>query len=621
MADFMADLQDIKFVLFDLLEIQGSVLGTKQFADFERDDIEMVVEEAYRFAKEEFGPANEPGDREGCTVVDGAVQTPKAYHKPFKTFCENGWMSVNASPEWGGGGMPNIVNSAVIDLMFGANPALALAAILTPGAARLIEAFGSDELKKTYLTKMYSGEWGGTMCLTEAQAGSDVGAASTKAIPVEGTDTYKIQGDKIFITYGDTDMVPNVIHLVLARVEGSPKGTKGLSLFCVPKYLPTADGKVGEYNDVQCTAIEHKMGINGSPTCQMTFGADENCVGWLVGEEGRGMPEMFQLMNEARINVGIQGAAAANEAYLHALDYSRERVQGLPFKARKDPTASKTILNHPDVAMMLTRQKAYAEGLRALCYFASYCEDMHQLTEGDDAARWQALADIFTPIAKAYASDMGFRVTEWAIQCYGGYGFLKDYPAEQSMRDVKIASIYEGTNGIQALDMVGRKLSAKGGFNVKALDALFAELCEANKEHPYFQREIAALSAARDTWGKVTHGLADAAGRKDMDALFLGATNYLSLCGDLSTAYFLLHSGVKAYDKLGAIAADKGFELGDEGALIAAAQENADVRHLHGKLKIAQFFVAHELPNMHAKAASVLSGDRAALSIVWEAND
>ncbi len=621
MADFIADLQDIKFVLFDLLEIQSKVLGVKHFADFERDDIEMVVDEAYRFAKEELGPSNEPGDREGCRVVDGAVQVPKAYHKPFKAFCENGWMSVNAPTQWGGGGMPSIINTVVIDLMFEANPALALAAILTPGAARLIDAFGTDALKKTYLTQMYSGEWGGTMCLTEPQAGSDVGAVATKAIPVEGTDHYKIQGDKIFITYGDNDMVSNVVHLVLARVEGAPRGTKGLSLFCVPKYLVNADGSLGEHNDVQVSGIEHKMGINGSPTCQMTFGADETCIGWLVGEEGRGMPEMFQLMNEARINVGIQGAAAANEAYLHALEYARERVQGLPFKAHNDPKAGKTILNHPDVAMMLTRQKAYAEGLRALVYFASLCEDMHSLAEGDEAARWQALADIFTPIAKAYGSDMGFRVTEWALQTYGGYGFLKDYPAEQSMRDVKIAAIYEGTNGIQALDMVGRKLPAKGGFNVKALNALFKELCETQKEHPYLKREVQALEAARVKWSEVTQSLAEAMSRREMETAFLGATNYLSLCGDLSCAYFLIESAVRAYEKLRPIAEEKGFELGDEGALIAAAKESAEVRHLHGKLKIAEFFVAHELPNLYAKASSVLSGDRTALSIVWEDND
>ncbi|MCK5799324.1 MAG: acyl-CoA dehydrogenase, partial [Deltaproteobacteria bacterium] len=559
------------------------------------------------------------GDREGCTLKDGHVKVPEAYVTPYKRYCENGWMSVNVDPQWGGGGMPNIINAAVDDMMFGANVALTLTSLLTPGAARVIQTFGTDELKNTYLTKMFTGVWGGTMCLTESQAGSDVGATTTKAIPED--DHYRIQGDKIFITFGDHDMVDNIIHLVLARVEGAPKGTKGLSLFCIPKFIPNEDGTPGTFNDVECTAIEHKMGINGSPTCQLAFGANEKCIGWLVGEEGRGMAEMFVLMNEARINVGLEGSALASAAYQQALSYARERVQGMPLRARKDPSAGKTIVNHPDVAMMLMRQKAYAEGSRALVYFATFAEDMHEISEGDEAERWQALADIFTPIAKAYASDMGFRVADWAMQTCGGYGYLKDYPSEQYLRDSKIATIYEGTNGIQALDLVGRKLSMKNGYNVKVLDGMIREFVDTQKDHPYFKDQVADLKAALNEWGKITRGLAEIGGKKDYESLFLGATTYLSLSGDLTVAYFLLQAGVKAFTKLEAALADKGVDINDDTALRTLTKDNGDLRYLHGRLKVAQFFTAHELPGLYSKGKSVLSGDHSAMAYVWDPVD
>ncbi|MBW2733236.1 MAG: acyl-CoA dehydrogenase [Deltaproteobacteria bacterium] len=293
MADFIADLRDVKFALFDALDMK-TLLSKERFADFDEEDFGMVLDEAFKFARDTMGPTNEIGDREGCSFDKGVVKVPEAFRLPYKLYSENGWLGFSADPDWGGSGMPTVVQVAANDMVFGANMSLALGLLLTPGAGKLAVTFGTDELKKTYCEKLFSGQWMGTMCLTEAQAGTDVGACTTKAVK-EG-DHYKITGDKVFITFGDHDLAENIVHAVLARVEGAPKGSKGLSLFMVPKFRPKADGSVGENNDVVCAGIEHKLGINGSPTCQLTFGADDNCHGWIIGEEGGGMRGMFQSM-------------------------------------------------------------------------------------------------------------------------------------------------------------------------------------------------------------------------------------------------------------------------------------------------------------------------------------
>jgi len=430
MADFVADLRDIKFVLFDQLNLDP-LLASERFSDFTREDLEMILDEGYKFAREVLGPVNAAGDREGCTynAADKSVTVPKAYHEAFKLFNENGWTSLSNSPEFGGQGAPQCLMIAACDSFFGANISINLGALLTTGAAHLIETWGTDELKQIYCEKMYRGQWSGTMCLTEAQAGSDVGASSTKAHK-EG-DHYLIEGEKVFITFGDSDLTENVIHAVLARTDGAPRGTKGLSLFVVPKFRVNADGSVGEFNDVICSGIEHKLGIHGSPTCTMVFGSDGKCHGWLLGEEGGGMRAMFQMMNEARISVGLQGVGIGNAAYQAALGYAKERLQGSDIKNFKDPEAPKVpIIKHPDVRMMLLRQKAYCEGMRSMLIFAAYCEDMAGVTK-DEAERekFHGLTEIMTPICKAYCSDMGFRVTEWALQTYGGYGYISEYPA------------------------------------------------------------------------------------------------------------------------------------------------------------------------------------------------
>jgi alkylation response protein AidB-like acyl-CoA dehydrogenase len=626
MAEYTADIRDIKFVLFEQLDL-GPVLSSERYSDFSPEDLEMILDEAYKLAREVMAPANVPGDREGCQHSDGKVTVPKAYHEPFKQYSAGGWIGLSNSAEYGGGGAPQLMRLAVDDLFFGANISLNLGMLLTPGAAHLIEAFGSQEQKDLFCERMYTGQWGGTMCLTEPQAGSDVGAAKTKAR--KDGDGYLIEGEKIFITFGDHDLTENIIHLVLARVEGAPSGTKGLSLFIVPKIRVNPDGSLGEPNDVVCSSIEHKMGIHGSPTCTMTFGSNGDCRGWLVGEENKGMRAMFQMMNEARMGVGMQGAALANASYQAALAYAKERTQGSHIMRFKDPNAPRVpITEHPDVRMMLLRQKAYAEGCRSLLLFAGFCHDRAATaTDEKDGERYRALEDFLTPICKAYCTDMGFRVTEWGIQIHGGYGYLQDYPVEQHMRDSKIASLYEGTNGIQALDLVGRKMPQKNGQCLRAISGMIKAFLAEHRDHPVFKSQVAELAKARETWSNVNRAMAAAASKRDLMMPLLGATTYLALCGDLLLAYFLLDQAVKAWAKLERLCRESGGTVGDdeEEALFADSETLANFartteegRFLDGKIKTARFFIANELPNMYAKAASVTNADKSAMEIVWE---
>jgi alkylation response protein AidB-like acyl-CoA dehydrogenase len=616
MGDYVADIRDIKFVLFEQLDMQ-KLLATERYSGFSREDIEMVLDQAYKMAREVLGPANAKGDQEGCTFKDGKVTVPTCFHEPFKLFNEGGWQALAHSPEWGGQGAPDCLMIAACDLFFGSNIAFNLGALLTTGTAHLIEEFATGELKQTYCSKLYSGQWAGTMCLTEAGAGSDVGASTTRARQ-EG-DHYLIEGEKIFITFGEHDLTENIVHAVLARIEGAPKGTGGLSLFVVPKYRPTPDGSVGEFNDVRCSNIEHKLGIHGSPTCTLVFGQDGKCHGWLLGEENKGMREMFQMMNEARISVGLQGAAQANAAYQAALTFAKERIQGTDIRKFKDPDAPKVpIIKHPDVRMMLMRQKAYAEGMRALLLFSTYCGDRaHAEADERAAAPWQGLLEILTPICKAYCSDMGFRVTEWALQTHGGYGYCREYPAEQYLRDAKIASIYEGTNGIQAMDLVGRKMGLKNGAYLFALMGLINDFADANASHPVLETQMKLFSSARDAWVEVNGFFMTSAMEKQLMVPLLNATAYLSLTGDLLMAYLLLDQARIACDKLGPLCKEAGVDPMDGKAVAALAAKHPDVRYYDGKIKTARFFCAHELPQVFAKAAAIKSKDMSALHIVF----
>ena len=617
MSDFVADIRDLKFVLFDQLDIDP-ILKSEKYGEYTAEDFEMILDEGYKFAKEVLAPCNATGDQQGCTFESGKVTAPASFHEPYKMFAENGWMSLGCSAEFGGQGAPITLAMAVSDPMFGANISFNLGALLTTGAAHLIEAFGSDELKQMYVERMYSGEWAGTMCLTEPQAGSDLAATACKAVK-EG-DHYLLEGEKIFITFGDHDLTDNIVHAVLARTEGAPKGTKGLSLFVVPKYRVNDDGSVGDFNDVVCSGIEHKLGIHGTPTCSLVFGADGGCHAWLMGEENGGIRCMFQMMNEARIHVGLQGVGMANAAYQAALGYAKERLQGPDIKEFKNPDAPKVpIIQHPDVRVMLMRQKAYAEGLRSLMLFTALCADRSEC-EADDKkrAQYHGLLELLTPICKAYASDMGFRVCEWALQTFGGYGYISEYPAEQYLRDCKIASIYEGTNGIQAMDLVARKLGSGGGMHLMGLMNRVNKFVEANKEHPVLSDAIKSLATARDSWAAVNGYFMGAVAQKKLLIPLVNATQYLSLCGDLLLGYFLAEQATIAWDKLGPLCEAAGIDRKDGRALAGLAAENPDVGYYDGKIKTARFFAANELPLVPAKAAGIQSGDMSPMFVRFD---
>ncbi|RMH36839.1 MAG: acyl-CoA dehydrogenase, partial [Deltaproteobacteria bacterium] len=460
---YRADLREIRFRLYEQFHLD-ELLGQPPFEEWDVEAVDMIIDEVYQFACDKIGPTNRVGDEVGCRLVDGKVITPPGFKEAWDALYEAGYRNVSAPEEHGGAGAPFSVGIATEEFLAGANVAFAMYPGLTVGAAELIAAFGTPEQVGRYVHNMFSGKWAGTMCLTEPHAGSDVGAATTKAIK-QPDGTYKIEGTKIFISAGDHDLTENIIHMVLARTEGAPPGTKGLSLFIVPR-----DKLTGGSNDVTVGGIEHKMGINGSATCVLNFGENGNCVGELVGtEECRGMSQMFRMMNFARIGVGVQGMAVASAAYLAALDYAKERKQGPHVSKWKDPTAPKVpIIQHPDVRRMLIDMKARVEGIRALILKLCAHTDRERLLAGKDdeqAAYHKGQVDLLVPIVKAYSSDQAFRVCETAIQVFGGAGYLRDHPVEQYLRDSKIFSIYEGTNHIQAMDLVGRKLPQRGGAN------------------------------------------------------------------------------------------------------------------------------------------------------------
>jgi len=471
MAQILADRRDIDFVLYEQLKVE-ELAKHKPFADFNRKAIDLIVNEARNLAVKEILPTQVDGDRIGAHFANGAVTMPPSFHKAWKALTEGEWLAMSDDPEWGGQGMPHTVASAATDYLMAANFAFMLTAGLTHGAGKLVEKLGTEKQKALYLKKLYSGEWGGTMLLTEAEAGSDVGALSATAT-LNPDGTYSITGNKIFISAGEHDLVENIVHPVLARIEGTPAGTAGISMFLVPKFRVNDDGSLGEFNDVVCTGIEEKMGIHGNATCSLSLGSKGQCIGTLLGEPNKGMRGMFMMMNEARLMVGSEGLACASASYLYAVNYARTRVQSRHLLKGADKSApSVPIIQHPDVRRMLMTMKCYMEGMRSLGYFVSHCLDRnHVAASAEDKARNQALIDLLIPIAKGYVTERAFEVCSLGVQVYGGYGYIREFPVEQLLRDVRITSIYEGTNGIQALDLIGRKLSQNHG---QAIQDLFA---------------------------------------------------------------------------------------------------------------------------------------------------
>ena len=614
--DYNIDLRDIRFTLYEHLPFE-ELTSLPAFEEYDREATDIVLDEAKKFNAEVLAPLNRPGDEEGCTYEDGVVKVPEGHAEAYRAFCENGWLAASTSMEHGGMGLPNAVGVAIGEMYMGACCSLALSLGLSRATASMLQAHGPEDLNEVYLPKLLSGEWQGTMCLTEPQAGSAVGDIKTLAKP-DG-DSWLLTGSKTFITAGDHDMCDNHVHLVLARTPGAPKGFKGISLFLVPKYVPTEDGGVGEFNDVVCAGIEHKLGIKGSPTCTLNFGEEGKCRAWLIGQEGRGLFLMFHMMNEARIGVGIQGLALAAQAYNYAREYALERIQGVEIEQMRNLDAPRiAIAEHPDVRRMLLRCKALVEGSRALLYKAAYLSDLAENAQDEkEAGKAHGLLEILTPICKAWVSDRAFDVTVDAVQVMGGYGYIAEYPVEQHLRDVKIASIYEGTNGIQAMDLVARKLGA-GGMNLMNLMNLINKFIDGHKEHPVVKDAVAELAEARDAWAAVNGYFMGAVASKKLLVPLVNATTYLSLCGDLLVSYFLTRQAALAWDKLQPLCEAAGVDPTDARAVAALAAENPDVAYYDGKIKTARFFAVYELPQVQAKAKSIKAGDTSALFMVWE---
>lgn len=452
---FIAPVTEQLFVLKHITGIDA-LAEHALFADATSDMVQAIVEGIGEFAAGEFAPLNRIGDTVGARLIDGKVVMPQGYVPAYRAYVANGWGSINAPADFGGQGLPFSLATVALDSLGAANMAFALCPILSVGAIEAINHHGSDAQKATFLPKLSTGEWTGTMNLTEPQAGSDVGALKSTATP-RGDGTYQIRGQKIYISYGDHDMADNIVHLVLARTPDAPAGTKGISLFLVPKYQVAPNGELGKANDIKVISIEHKMGINASPTCVLQFGEEDDCVGELIGPEFGGMRAMFTMMNNARLNVGLQGVQIAEGATQKAMKFASERVQSA--KAGGTSRDSVAIIEHPDVRRMLLRMKAATQAIRALLYYASGAVD--RATLGEVGAR--AMVDLLTPLAKTYATDMGSEIASLGIQVHGGMGFVEETGAAQYYRDIRIAAIYEGTNGIQAADLVGRKLGMEGG--------------------------------------------------------------------------------------------------------------------------------------------------------------
>jgi alkylation response protein AidB-like acyl-CoA dehydrogenase len=599
-AHFKADLRTIRFTLWDHLGAER-LFALPRYQHLSREECDAVIDQAYRFSSEVSGPLNSAGDRTGCRIEGGRVVTPPGFREAWKQLAEVGLMPFTIPAEHGGFGGPSAIGVILAELQSGANTAFQMYPGLTHGAADLLEHFALDEDRKRFLPPMLDGRFSGTMCLSEPHAGSDVGATRTRARHLEG-NVYAITGTKCWISAGDHDLSENIVHLVLARIEGAPAGTKGLSLFIVPKIWVNDDGSLGEPNDVTTASIEHKLGIRASATAVLSFGDHDRCRGILVGgRPHEGMRQMFRMMNGARIAVGVQGIAVASTAYLNALAYARERQQGSSVKNFKDPNAPRVaIIEHSDIRRLLLEMKAKVEGSRALAIKLSLHADLARgLAESDPgaAARHEGQVDLLTPVVKAYGSDQAFRVAEMAIQIFGGAGFVEDHPVEQYLRDAKIFSIYEGTNHIQALDLVSRKLGARGGENfsdfLKEVGGFVAE----HATRPGLGAEMGALGEAASALQRAAGALMEFFMGGHLDQVTLVASPFLEALAEVAVAHLLLEAAVIAEGKLG------------------VAKTPDDVDFFRGKVLAAKYFVHYVLPQTHARVNAIVAGDRSPLEI------
>ena len=605
----LVDSRDVRFVLFEMLEVDKLNKYAK-YADMDRDTLEATLDLAEQIAMEQVYPANAPGDKEGSKYLPDTkgVKVPEVYKSAMKAYNEAGFIALATETEWGGMGLPEVLFQSCTEYFSAACLAFTMYPMLTIGCANLIKNFGTDELKKIYLEKMYSGQWGGTMCLTEPDAGSDVGALKTKAVK-QADGTYLITGTKIFISSGDNDLYENMVHPVLARIEGDPAGTKGISIFVVPKFFPNPDGSLGKQNDVVCAGIEHKMGIKGSATCTLSFGDNGKCVGWLLGEERKGMKIMFQMMNEARLFVGNQGLSVSSAAYMHAITYAKNRIQGAHVTQMLNPDAKGVqIVQHPDVRRMLLWMKSNVEAMRMLSYLAGYSLDFAHAADGEAKKEAQALVEFLIPITKAGNTDLSWLVTAEACQVYGGYGFCGDYPVEQFARDSKILSIYEGTNGIQSMDLAMRKLLMNPEqYNYSIYKKRIKETC-AKAKGVVDDKYIAMVEKGVAKMDEVVNKMKEQmAGGKFLN-LFATATPLQVAFRFLTHAWLHLWSLTLATPQMKKLVGDaKG---ADRDAIL---KDNAEAAYYAGKVLSAQFYIGAEFHRYFGQIDYLLSDESAVI--------
>jgi alkylation response protein AidB-like acyl-CoA dehydrogenase len=597
MAQQIADRRDVDFVLHELLHV-AELSEHEIFADFNKKTVDLIVAEARNLAIKEILPTQIDSDREGAQFDAGKVTVPESFHKAWELFKEGEWLAMIEDPKWGGQGMPRAVALAASDYMNGANFAFMMYAGLTHGAGKLVETFGTEQQKELFLKKMYTGEWTGTMLLTEPEAGSDLGALTTSAVKNED-GTYTITGNKIFISSGEHDLAENIIHPVLARIDGAPEGTAGISLFIVPKIWVNDDGSLGEPNDAVCTGVEEKMGIHGNATCSISLGSKGKCRGLLLGEENKGMRNMFLMMNEARLLVGIQAFACASAAYMYAVNYARQRVQGRHLLNMMDKSApSVPIIQHPDVRRMLLTMKVYVEGMRSLLYYVGMCDDRIDVAENEEEKdKYKGLIDLLIPLAKGYVSDKAFEVCNLGVQVYGGYGYIKEYPMEQLLRDCRITPIYEGTNGIQAMDLLGRKLGLNKGKPIMDLMGEIQNTIAAARTHAKVEAYAGKVEAALNKLGEVALHLGKMAMSPELMTAFGHAYPFMEVSGDVVMSWLLLWRATIAAEKLENDAKKK------------------DAVFYEGQLKSAEFFVHCMLPVTLGKMEAILATNSAVVDI------
>jgi hypothetical protein len=588
MAHFQVNPRDLFFILKEQLTY-GRLCALPRYRDLKEATFDLLVREAVEFARGVLDPLNAVAETVPLKFENGRVTCPPEFRSAFRQYGQDGWTAAVRDPEYGGQGFPHMLRIVINDLMYGAGQSFNMAPSLTHGAAHLIESFGSEALKKTYVAKMFDGTWSGTMCLTEPNAGSNLAALETTA--TRAGDHFNIKGSKIFISWGEHDLTENIIHLVLARIAGAPEGVRGISLFVVPKMRVGPDGLPAGPNDVVCTGIEEKLGLHGSPTAALSFGSRDECRGYLCGQENQGLAHMFQMMNQARINTGVSGMTLASTAYQNALAYCKQRVQGKDIARRRAEEVP--IIRHPDVRRMLLWMKAMVDGMRSMIYTGALWSDLAlELPDGGEKNHYQDLVDFLTPIIKAYCSEMGFRVCETAIQCLGGYGYCRDYPLEQYLRDAKIMSLYEGTNGIQAMDLMGRKMTQRGGACLKAFRTEIESFCQRHREHETLGDRVRALEGvARRLW----EAAAELTQRQQTDPL-----QWASYCYPALTAF-----GETAIC----------WRLIDMAVIAAGAMQKKKSDYYAGKVYQAAYLVDTTLPHTRATIETCLRPGREIIDI------